>query len=59
MKNNNDINYIYEKLSSLYPHYSNKKPKAKIYSKAKFKINCYKLTKTEIVKKIIKLYENN
>ena len=34
MKNNNDINYIYEKLSSLYPHYSNKKPKAKIYSKA-------------------------
>ncbi len=34
MKNNNDINYIYEKLSSLYPNYSNKKPKAKIYSKA-------------------------
>jgi len=34
MKNNNDIEYIYEKLSSLYPHYSNKKPKAKIYSKA-------------------------
>jgi|TARA_R100000081_G_C4792123_1_gene158455 endonuclease-3 len=34
MKNNNDINYIYEKLSSLYPHYSNRKPKAKIYSKA-------------------------
>ena len=34
MKNNNDIQYIYEKLSSLYPHYSNKKPKAKIYSKA-------------------------
>jgi len=34
MKNNNDIDYIYEKLSSLYPHYSNKKPKAKIYSKA-------------------------
>ena len=31
--------------------------RAKIYSKAKFKINCYKLTKTEIVKKIIKLYE--
>ena len=34
MKNNNDISYIYEKLSSLYPNYSNKKPKAKIYSKA-------------------------
>jgi len=34
MKNNNDIDYIYEKLSSLYPNYSNKKPKAKIYSKA-------------------------
>ena len=34
MKNNNDITYIYEKLSSLYPNYSNKKPKAKIYSKA-------------------------
>ena len=34
MKNNNDIDYIYEKLSSLYPEYSNKKPKAKIYSKA-------------------------
>jgi endonuclease-3 len=34
MKNSNDINYIYEKLSSLYPNYSNRKPKAKIYSKA-------------------------
>ena len=34
MKNSNDIQYIYEKLSSLYPYYSNKKPKAKIYSKA-------------------------
>ena len=34
MKNNNDINYIYEKLSSHYPHYSNRRPKAKIYSKA-------------------------
>ena len=34
MKNSNDIDYIYEKLSSLYPHYSNRKPKAKIYSKA-------------------------
>ncbi len=34
MKTNNDIEYIYEKLKSLYPNYSNKKPKAKIYSKA-------------------------
>ena len=31
----------------------------KIYSKAQFKINCNKLTKTEIVKKILKLYEHN
>jgi len=31
--------------------------RTKIYSKATFKINCYKLSKTEIVKKIIKLYE--
>ena len=31
----------------------------KIYSKAKFKINCHKLSKTEIVNKIIKLYEYN
>ena len=34
MKNSNEINYIYEKLSFLYPYYSNQKPKAKIYSKA-------------------------
>ena len=34
MKNSNDIDFIYEKLSSLYPEYSNRKPKAKIYSKA-------------------------
>ena len=34
MKINNEIEYIYEKLSKHYPHYSNKKPKAKIYSKA-------------------------
>ena len=34
MKNNNDINFIYEKLSKTYPQYSNQKPKAKIYSKA-------------------------
>jgi len=31
----------------------------KIYSKANFKINCDKLTKSEIVKKIIKTYELN
>ena len=31
--------------------------RAKVYSKAKFKINCHNLSKTEIVKKIIKLYE--
>ena len=30
-----------------------------IYSDAQFKINCNKLTKTEIVKKIIKIYEIN
>ena len=34
MKNSNDIEYIYEKLSTRYPNYSNKKPKAKIYSRA-------------------------
>ena len=33
--------------------------RAKIYSKAQFKINCHKLTKTEIVKKILKIYEYN
>jgi shikimate kinase len=35
------------------------KKRSKIYSKAQFKINCNKLTKTEIVKKIIKIYEFN
>jgi len=35
------------------------KKRSKIYSKAQFKINCDKLTKTEIVKKIIKIYELN
>ena len=30
-----------------------------IYSKAKFKINCDKLTKNEILKKIIEIYEHN
>ena len=34
MKNSNDIDFIYDKLSKAYPHYSNKKPKAKIYSRA-------------------------
>jgi shikimate kinase len=33
------------------------KQRSKIYSKARFKINCNKFTKTEIVKKIIKIYE--
>ena len=35
------------------------KKRTKIYSKAHFKINCDKLTKTEIVKKIKKIYELN
>ena len=35
------------------------KARSKIYSNAQFKINCNKLTKTEIVKKIIKIYELN
>ena len=33
--------------------------RSKIYAKAQFKINCNKLTKTEIIKKIIKIYELN
>ena len=33
--------------------------RTKIYSKAQFKINCHKLTKIEIVKKILKIYEHN
>jgi shikimate kinase len=33
------------------------KKRSKIYSEAQFKINCNKLTKTEIVKKIIEIYE--
>ena len=33
--------------------------RSKIYSKSQFKINCHKLTKNEIVKKIIKIYELN
>ena len=35
------------------------KNRSKIYSNAQFKINCNKLTKAEIVKKIIKIYEFN
>ena len=35
------------------------KYRSKIYSEAEFKINCNKLTKTEIVRKIIKIYECN
>jgi len=35
------------------------KMRSKIYSEAKFKINCNKLTKDEIVKKITKIYEIN
>ena len=33
--------------------------RTKIYAKAQFKINCHKLTKTEIVKKILKIYGYN
>jgi len=35
------------------------KKRSKIYSKALFKIKCDSLTKSEIVNKIIKIYENN
>ena len=35
------------------------KSRSKIYSSAKFKINCNKLSITEIVNKIIKIYELN
>jgi len=35
------------------------KNRSKIYSDAQFKINCNKLTKTEIVKNIVKIYELN
>jgi shikimate kinase len=35
------------------------KKRSKIYSKAEFKINCNKLTKNEIVKKVIDIYELN
>ena len=33
--------------------------RTKIYSKAQFKINCHKLTKIEIVEKILKVYDHN
>ena len=33
--------------------------RAKVYVKAQFKINCNAQTKTEILKKILKLYEHN
>jgi shikimate kinase len=35
------------------------KERSIIYSEAQFKINCNKLTKTEIIRKIIKIYERN
>ena len=35
------------------------KKRIKIYSKAQFKINCNKLTKAQIVKKIIRIYDLN
>ena len=35
------------------------KKRYKIYSKADFKIDCNKLTKSEITKKVIKIYELN
>ena len=35
------------------------KNRSKIYSNAQFKINCNKLTKNEIVTKIVKIYELN
>jgi len=35
------------------------KKRSKIYSNAQFKINCNKLTKTAVIKKIIKIYELN
>jgi shikimate kinase len=33
--------------------------RSKIYSKSQFKVNCHKLKKNEIVKKILDLYEND
>jgi len=33
--------------------------RSKYYAKAKYKINCQKLTRSEIIKKILNLYESN
>ena len=33
--------------------------RSKYYSKAKYKINCQKITRSEIIKKILNLYENS
>ena len=33
--------------------------RSKVYSKSQFKINCHKLTKNEIIKKILDLYKND
>jgi len=35
------------------------KKRSYVYSKALYKVNCNNLTKIEIVKKIVKIYENN
>lgn len=35
------------------------KKRSNVYSKALYKVNCNNLTKIEIVKKIVKIYENN
>ena len=35
------------------------KKRSNFYSKALYKVNCNNLTKIEIVKKIVKIYENN
>ena len=40
MKTKDEIDFIYEKLSELYPNYSNKKPKAKKSPKGK-KVKMY------------------
>ena len=33
--------------------------RSKVYSKSQFKINCHKLTKNEIIKKILDLYKDD
>ena len=35
------------------------KKRSNYYSKAMYKINCNNLTKNEIIKKILNIYENN